>query len=299
MRGWIFNRKNIFLSSSSVNVKIFLTGASGYVGRHVAQELLDRGHEVVGLARKSSPATERLNGVSWCFGNLAEHNDFEGEIDQADAIIHCAMDYSEDGKENSALDAKFVRLLRAKGKYFVYTGNLYAKRQSPEDTFPEEAIAVGGDWRLQQENSIVESGGAAIIRLAFVYGGQGGYLWLMFPPPALSGLDLGEITPANWPMVHVHDVATLFATVVEQQRTGVYHAYDGNEITAKELARTLQDVYPKEDSATQEPHEHIVELLSKSIKTTNARSLSTGWAPRYDNFAANASRAYESYLGSL
>lgn len=281
-------------------MRVFLTGASGYVGSHIAKELVSRRHEFVGLARKPSRTTTGLDTLEWFFADLAEFSQFEEQVTQANVIIHCAMNYSDSGEENSSLDADFVRQLQAKEKYFIYTGNLYSKRPESTEEFLEEPIPASDDWRLQQESSIMESDSrAAIIRLGFVYGGQGGYLWKMLPPEVISGLNFNEIATAYWPMVHVQDVATLFVTIAEQQATGVYHAYDGSDITARDIMRRLREIYPSEESVAQAPHDHIQSLLRKSIKTTNARSLATGWEPEFDNFEENAAQAYASYLEAL
>lgn len=280
-------------------MKVFLTGASGYVGRHVAQELVSRGHEVTGLARRASPSTDGLNNIEWCFADLAEFNEFEGLIDRADVIIHCALNYSDSGDVNTDLDADFVQQLQAKEKYFIYTGNLFSPRPDPAGTFIEETVPESDDWRLQQEISILESSSsAAVIRLGFVYGGRGGYLWQMLPPEAVSGLDPNEIVAVNWPMVHVQDVAALFATIAEQKATGIYHAYDGTPITAREIVQTLKEIYPPAETPPQAPHEYVWSLLKNSIETTHTRALSTGWEPQFSNFRENAAQAYASYVAA-
>ncbi len=97
-------------------------------------------------------------------------------------------------------------------------------------------------------------------------------------------------------MVHVLDAAALYATIAERQATGVYHGYDGTSVTAKAVMPTLKEIYPNDKSVGQAPHEHIQSLLSKSINTTNARSLTTGWEPKFTNFVENAAQAYASYL---
>lgn len=238
--------------------------------------------------------------MAWCFADLAEFGQFEDHVDRADVIIHCAMNYSAGGEENTSLDARFVRQLQAKAKYFVYTGNLYAKRPDATGVFLEQPVPGSDDWRLQQENSIAESNSrAAIIRLGFVYGGRGGYLWPMLPPEAISGLNLDEIPTAHWPMVHVHDVATLYATIAEQRATGVYHGYDGSDITAREIMLALKQIYPAVESADQAPHEHVQSLLQESIRTTHRRALATGWEPQFGDFMANAAQAYASYLEAM
>jgi nucleoside-diphosphate-sugar epimerase len=77
-------------------MRVFLTGASGYVGRHVALELLRP--RVTGLARQPSvgPILPRSNGgVSLICATLRP----TGQRVEADAVVHCAMGYSPAGED--------------------------------------------------------------------------------------------------------------------------------------------------------------------------------------------------------
>ncbi len=278
-------------------MQIFLTGASGYVGRHIAQELEIRGHQVTGLARKPSVRTAAAESIKWCFSDLGQPELMADVMERSDCVIHCAMDYSGAGKENRDLDARFVRQVISKRKYFLYTGNLYSSRPRSEDVFMEEIDASGTDWRLRVEKDVIESEtAAAVIRLGFVYGGMGGYLWDMLPPSVVAGLDVEGIGAASWPMVHVRDVASLYATIAEERATGVFHAYDGGAITAREIVETLVEIYPPTQPTGQEAHEHLRELLQKSVRTSNSRSLATGWTPTFLDFREHAAEAYRDYV---
>ena len=278
-------------------MQIFLTGASGYVGRHVAQELKIRGHQVTGLARKPSVRTAAAKSIKWCFSDLGQLELIGDAMDRSDCVIHCAMDYSGAGKENSELDSKFVQYVISRRIFFIYTGNLYSPRSSSDDVLMEEIEETGTDWRLRAEKDVIESKtAAAVIRLGFVYGGMGGYLWDMLPPNVVAGLDVQSIGAAVWPMVHVRDVASLYATIAEEQATGVFHAYDGSAITAREIVEKLVDIYPSSGESRGAAHEHIRELLQKSVRTTNSRSLATGWTPAFPDFGEHAAQAYKDYL---
>ena len=278
-------------------MQIFLTGASGYVGRHIAEELEIRGHRVTGLARKPSARTAAAESIDWCFSDLSQLELIGDALQGCDCVIHCAMGYSGAGKENSELDNKFVEYLISKGIFFIYTGNLYSPRSNDDDVFLEEIDSSSTDWRLRAEKDAIESRtAAAVIRLGFVYGGMGGYLWDMLPPNVVAGLDVEGISAATWPMVHVRDAASLYATIAEERATGVFHAYDGNAITARELVETLVELYPPTPPNGQEAHEHLRELLQKSVRTKNSRSLATGWTPSFLDFREHAARAYTDYL---
>ncbi len=278
-------------------MQIFLTGASGYVGKHIAEELEIRGHRVTGLARKPSARTAAAESIDWCFSDLSQLELIDDAMQGCDCIIHCAMGYSGAGKENGELDTRFVQFLISKGIFFIYTGNLYSPRSSGDNVFLEEIDSSSTNWRLRAEKDAIESRtAAAVVRLGFVYGGMGGYLWDMLPPNVVAGLDRGKTGAASWPMVHVRDVASLYATIAEKRATGVFHAYDGSAITAREIAETLVDIYPLTPPTVQEAHEHLHELLHKSVRTSNSQSLATGWTPTFVDFREHADGAYRDYL---
>jgi len=150
-------------------MKVFLTGASGYIGRHVALELLSRGHEVIGLARQASNRMEYSKEVVWCYSDLKDFDQYWTMLESSDAVVHCAMDYSSSGSENSDLDKTFVSKMSAFRGHLVYTGNLFSERQGA-DLQMEEALQLNStNWRFQSETIVLESPHLrSVIRLGFV-----------------------------------------------------------------------------------------------------------------------------------
>ena len=272
-------------------MNVFLTGASGYVGRHVAAELVARGHRVIGLARPESERTRRSREIEWRYADLADSASYRDELMASDAVVHCAMDYSA-GSENSELDRLFVAGLRDFAGHFVYTGNLFGERT---DGFVEEAVVTGsGHWRFQAEEAALSSSGpVAAVRLGFVYGGQGGFFWDILSPGTLAGLGSGEIPAVIWPMVHVRDVARLYAVLLESGATGVFHAYDGKQVSASEIIEAARLVYKTRGISGTESGDYLQMLLRSSVATSNRRSLEAGWRPTYRGFADNADLAFD------
>ena len=264
-------------------MKIFLTGASGYIGRHVALELLSRGHEVIGLARKKSERTAYSDEMEWCYSDLSHYDAYWSSLVNAEAVVHCAMGYTSEGTENFDLDQSFVHRMGDYQGHFVYTGNLFGERRSEG---LEEAIKTESEhWRFQTEKSVMNQfNNAAVIRLGFVYGSSGGYFWDILSPGTLSQLDDASVPDAVWPMVHVRDVATLYANVLETKGRGVFHAFDGTNTSALEVIRSTREVYRSHGIAHETSHDYIHGLLQSSIVTSNMRSLDTGWKPACTTF---------------
>ena len=271
-------------------MRVFLTGASGYIGTHVARELLSRGHEVIGLARKSSDRTRRVPAVRWLFADLSDLSRYMNGLNRSDAVVHCAMDYSSSG-ENAELDRQFVDRMLGFDGHFIYTGNLFSHRFS---AFLDEAPQTESNhWRFQTEIAALGRRGiSSVIRLGFVYGGNGGYFWNILSPGTLAGLESAAIPHVLWPMVHVRDVATLYAHVLEADEGGVYHAFDGTRVYAEEVVQTTRLVYEQREATGSESHNYIDGLLKASVVTSNRRSRSIGWRPAHRSFRECADNAY-------
>lgn len=260
-------------------MNIFLTGASGYIGRHVALELLSRGYNVSGLARAASPRTEALPTVSWRFAGLADFNAYQADIDAADAVIHCAMDYTADG-ENTELDSAVVAHMESYPGHFIYTGNLFADRQRHDDLLPEAVLAENPNWRSKHEARVMDRPAASsVIRLGFVHGSEGGYFWDILSPGTVAHALNGHIPDVLWPMIHVRDVAALYASVVESRATGIFHAWDGETTRAAGVIRVVHNTYVARNTPAGDPLPYVNKLLQSSIRTTNERAKSTGWHP--------------------
>jgi dTDP-glucose 4,6-dehydratase len=68
---------------------VAVTGATGFLGRHVVSNLLENGHSVRGWTRKRVPP--ELEGVDWARGELADHASIERLLDGCDAVVHAAL----------------------------------------------------------------------------------------------------------------------------------------------------------------------------------------------------------------
>jgi uncharacterized protein YbjT (DUF2867 family) len=107
-------------------MKIFLTGATGYLGGSIARELTAAGHNVTGLARSATSARMlQAARVVPHSGSLADAGSLAAGAQSADAVIHTALD---DAAKAPQVDIEAVcsllRALAGTGKAFVYTSGL-------------------------------------------------------------------------------------------------------------------------------------------------------------------------------
>ena len=276
-------------------MRVFLTGASGYVGRHVALQLLSEGHEVVGLARKATKRTRYSAEMKWHFAQLADFTAYWNELSTSDAVVHCAMDYTASGAENSDLDLEFVSRMSTFSGRFIYTGNLYSDRKKQK--LPEEILQGSRHWRSIIEAQVLAATNHSVIRLGFVYGSDGGYLWDILSPGTVSMLSGTAIPKVYWPMIHVWDAARLYAQVLVSDRSGVFHAFDGFEVRAEQVIEAARAVYVSLGIAGSASSDYVDRLLESSIVTTNNHSLSLGWKPEHTSFLEIADDVYSEYAG--
>jgi len=278
---------------------IFLTGATGYVGNHCMQELLAAGHTVSAVSRRESNPAHK--GVTWVKGSLETLAELRTEIDNIDIIMHCAMGYTEKG-EASDVDTAAMDIMLASGKFIVATGNLYTCRTDKDGLIAEALEDTPGNWRNQTETRILNSeGGGASIRLGFVYGGTGGFLWQIFEPCTDQLVFYTGGGASTWPMVHVEDVARLYRLIAEAKAGGIYHAADGTDISIKTLLTTVGTVRNAEP--VEIPYEEAKEKLGgfadhmlRTIRPATGNTGALGWKPQHPSFKASAAGAYNDYI---
>src|ERR671936_2206374 len=90
-------------------MRIFLTGATGYIGGAVLDALVRAGHDVTALVRDGEKARRIARRAAHpVVGNLADSNSFRGALDAQDGYVHAAFDYASGrgaAVERDALDA--------------------------------------------------------------------------------------------------------------------------------------------------------------------------------------------------
>ncbi len=196
-------------------MKVVLTGGTGYVGGEVLRCLLEGGHQVVALTRRSPTGAQLESmGAEVVVGRLETPTDYLDAARGASCIVHCALDYGSDGSEGTMTDRiALAALLRAAegGSRVVYTSNLFDLDPRDLDCMDEEStLDRMTGWRAGQERAVLNSVGGAVIRLGFVYGGsRGGYIWEMLAPGD-DGKILFSGGDHRWPFIDARDLAVIF-----------------------------------------------------------------------------------------
>ncbi len=239
-------------------MRVFLTGATGFIGSAIVPELIDAGHQVLGLTRSDAGAQSLIAaGAEVYRGSLEDLESLRSGAAKADGVIHCAFDHSAFGDDFS----KFVevcekdqRAIEALGdalsgsdRPLVITsgtgmGNAVPGQPATEDHFdpnhpnPRKGSESAGASvakrgvnvsvvRLPQVHDTVKQG---LIPYAVQVAREKG---------ASAYIDKGLY---RWPAAHVLDVAHLYRLALEKHGADSrYHAVAEEGVSMREIAEVI------------------------------------------------------------
>lgn len=227
-------------------MKVFLTGATGYIGGSVAKVLIDAGHEVSGLVRNQEKAALiSALGISPVIGTLEDNDLLIQQAQQADAVIHAA-----DSDHRRAVET-FIETLKGTGKAFIHTsgssvvGDDAYGDSAATQIFNEETPFTPMDIRAERVaiNNLVRRAGvdkwvrSIVIVPSMAYGNALGLavesdqLPVIFRKTKEAGAGIYVGKGVNrWSNVHIADLANLYLLALERAASASYfYAENGEE----------------------------------------------------------------------
>jgi nucleoside-diphosphate-sugar epimerase len=296
-------------------MKIFLTGATGYIGSAVLDAVLRANHQVTALVRTPQAADVLASrGVTPVLGDLKTLKSYRAAADEHDAYIHTAADSSPKREE---VDRKAMETLlglasaRAQSSpaSFVYTSGIWVLGSNAQPV-DETAQANPGQllgWRAAHEQLVLQAAApnlrTAVIRPGIVYGGNRGIVSDLLKN-ALNGLIRVIGTGENhWPLVYDRDLADLYVRVAAMpEGSGMYHANDEGDETVNEIVEGIvshlsmpPDVrhVPLEEARKKMGAYADLLVLDQRIRGPRARAL--GWSPTLHSVGTNVPRLLEEF----
>jgi nucleoside-diphosphate-sugar epimerase len=273
-------------------MKIFVTGATGYIGSVVVERLRDFGHQVSGLARSDESARKlQAAGALATRGNLHDPASLARAARECDAAIHLAMEFSA---ETPRLDRRATETIleeyRLTGRPFLYTSGVWvlgdtggaeADEETPLNPVPLVA------WRPAVEQLVLGAQGprGVVIRPAMVYGRGGGFLGDF----ARQGREHGAVrivgTGTNrWPFVHVDDLADLYVLALGAVAGSLYFASAGPSIPVKDAAHAAANGAPVKSIPLEEARRALGPvadaLVLDQIVSSRKAIRELGWSPK-------------------
>ena len=229
-------------------MRVFVTGATGFIGSAVVRELLGAGHSVLGLARSDAGAESLTSvGAKVHRGDLNDLESLRTGAAASDAVIHCAFihDFSK-FKENCEIDERAIEALgdalAGSGRTLIVstgTGALAPGRVATENM---EAPRHPAMPRVSEQTGLAQLSrgvNVSVVRLPQVHDtvkqGLVTYAIQIAREKGVSAY-IGD-GHNRWPAAHVDSVARLYRLALEKHEAGSrYHAVAEEGVTMREIA---------------------------------------------------------------
>ncbi|MYM90368.1 NAD-dependent epimerase/dehydratase family protein [Rugamonas sp. FT82W] len=282
-------------------MKIFVTGAAGFIGGSIAAGLVRAGHQVVGLVRNPDQLQEVASiGVTGVVGTLDDRDLLIAQAQAADAVINAAS------SDNRAAVEAFVDALAGSGKVFLHTSGssivsdasggeatdrIYFEDQLPAPTADKAARVAIDDLVLAAAGKGVRS---AVLCNTLIYGDgalprDSVQLPRLIKQARKSGIVRHVGRGLNiWSNVHIDDVVDLYLLALEKTEAGAFYFVESGEASFRDMsaaiARALglgepQD-WPLEQAEEEWGYEMASYALGSNSRVRGQRARTQlGWKP--------------------
>lgn len=231
-------------------MRVFVTGATGFIGSAVVRELVAAGHRVLGLSRSDAGAKGLVEaGAEVHRGSLEDLASLRQGATSVDAVIHCAFihDFTSFAA-NCAVDAAAIRamgeVLAGSNKPFIATSGILGlakgrpgtEEDSPSPEFPRRSEV--------ESLALVEKGvRAMVVRLPPTVHGDGdhGFVPMLVSTARQKGFSAYVGDGSNrWPAVHRLDAARAYRLALEKGAAGArFNVVDEEGIPFKSIAEAI------------------------------------------------------------
>lgn len=233
-------------------MRIFVTGAPGFIGSALVPELIQAGHHVLGLTRSDTGAeTLRKAGAEVLHGNIEDLDSLRKGAAEADGVVHLAFNHNfAQFQKNCDDDRKAIRamgeVLQGSSRPFVVTSGTAIAANVDGKPSTEDGPTASWNPRAASEaevRKLAERGvNTSVVRLPQVHDtrkqGLVPYVHAVAREKRVSAY-IGDGSN-RWPAAHISDVARLYRLALDRAEPGaIYHAVDEEGIAMKEIAEAL------------------------------------------------------------
>jgi nucleoside-diphosphate-sugar epimerase len=231
-------------------MRVFVTGATGFVGFHVVKELIAAGHKVLGMARSEAGAQALAAiGAEVQRGVLEDVSSLRSGAAASDAVVHLAFihDFSK-FQENCEIDRQAIEalgsVLAGSDRPFIVTSGTAGLAATGQVATEDHAVPPNFPFpRVSEQTALSLQGvNASVMRLPQVHDtikqGLVTYLIALAREKGVSAY-VGE-GDNRWAAAHVLDVGRLYRLALEKHQAGVkYHAVAEEGVPLRDIAEVI------------------------------------------------------------
>ncbi len=283
-------------------MKVFVTGATGYIGGSVATKLLERGDTVLGLARSDEAAASlKKRGIEPVVGDINAYTPLVEVAKRVDAVINAA------NSDNAFLAHALLDGLKGSGKTLIQTSGssvvgTYDNGEAREDTFDEDTLFTPEPekaMRVAIDNQVLAAAKAGlrtiVIRPTLIYGRGIGVSGISVQLPKLIDVAKKHGAPRHvgrglniWGHVHIADVVALFLLALDKAKPGSTFYAEASEANFKTVTQSIGRMLGMGDATNDWPIGEAVEGLGpgaylsfgSNSRVRGKRSRELGWQPK-------------------
>jgi nucleoside-diphosphate-sugar epimerase len=236
-------------TKGEIVMRVFVTGATGFIGSALVPELINAGHKVLGLTRSDAGAKSlAAAGAEVHRGSLEDLESLKSGAAKADSVIHLAFihDFSK-FQENCETDRRAIEalgsalagsdrlLIATSGTLLVAAGRLATEEDAPTGTMPrlntekEAAALVGPGVRI------------CLVRLPQVHDqNKQGLVTYLVDIARAKGVSAYVGDGMNrWSAAHLSDTARLYRLALDKGSAGCYHAVAEEGVPVRDIAEVI------------------------------------------------------------
>jgi nucleoside-diphosphate-sugar epimerase len=269
-------------------MRIFLTGATGYIGGAVLDALVRAGHDVTALVRDNEKAS-RVTARGPAIERLA-----------VEAMLAAAKRPRTAGAKSPAR------------RFLIDTSGVWVLGPTPEPASEDAPINLVShvSWRPDLEELVLNARSnrlrTVVVRPGVVYGGGVGIVGDLFKAAANGLVRVVGDGNNHWPLVYDRDLADLYARLVaHDDAAGVYHANDEGDERVNDIVAAISPYVPVRPDGRHVPIEEarakmgsFAEALSLDQVVRSPRARALGWTPTLHSVAGNTARLLEEWRGA-